>query len=308
MLKRTIITLSFILLLAALGLSSISAQEPTPATPTPPPAATADATAAQAGMAAPSADFSTNNAPGNALVQYGFITRNGIPWPMRPACFRLPPVGWVTLFTGPNYTGVCRSYPMWAIQYLPSVGFWDDAIVSIRMGAGTFAVLCDGWNWTGRCLLNTINVPDLGVYGMSYNISSMTIQSRLALPTAGWVTMFDQPGFGGNWIRVSVGSINRLFLFQRWQDRISSVLSGSWTAVELHENESLNRCCPGRSEYIGLDVNLDNNWIGTNTTSSLTVFQFIVDMGGDARPQPGNDAPLPTPAQYDFNRPFILTQ
>ena len=123
-------------------------------------------------------------------------------YPVRPT----PPQGdwYIVLYDQPNYRGNPKNYkgPVWNLAGL-NTG-------SVTIGRGVWE-LCEGVNFTGRCVTLDQSAPDLGAYGMRNRVASarpsqsggggayVPPQTRPVLPpqSDGYIVLYNQTSYRG---------------------------------------------------------------------------------------------------------------
>lgn len=101
--------------------------------------------------------------------------------------------GYIVLFDRPNYQGNPTNYNAAAPNLHRRSG-------SVTIGRGVWD-LCDGWNFTGRCVTLTTSVPDLATYSLRDRVLSVRPAGSgpVTPPMTDWyVVLFDQPNYQGN--------------------------------------------------------------------------------------------------------------
>ena len=106
-----------------------------------------------------------------------------------------PPVpggDYIVLFERTNYRGN-------PTNHYTSVPRLNRRAQSVTIGRGVWE-LCEGRNFTGRCVTLDTSTPDLGRYGMRNRVASARPVGSSPPPAANdwYVVLFDQPNFHGN--------------------------------------------------------------------------------------------------------------
>lgn len=100
---------------------------------------------------------------------------------------------YIVIFDRPNYQGSPTNYN-YAISNL------NRRSGSVTIGRGTWD-LCDGANFTGRCITLSTSVPNLASYNMTNRVRSVRpARSGPIIPPVGdrYVVLFSQPNYRGN--------------------------------------------------------------------------------------------------------------
>lgn len=105
-----------------------------------------------------------------------------------------PSADYIVLFERPNYTGNPRNYNGPVPILFGRVG-------SVTIGRGIWE-LCEGRNFTGRCVTLDTSVPNLNAYNLRNRVSSARPISGGPMPppsTNDWyIVLFDQTNYRGN--------------------------------------------------------------------------------------------------------------
>ena len=130
----------------------------------------------------------SNNSWNNIISSFRRVGGNVPPPPP-------PDPGYIVLFDRPNYQGNPTNYNAAAPNLHRRSG-------SVTIGRGVWD-LCDGWNFTGRCVTLTTSVPDLGTYGVRDRVLSVRPAGSSPGPvtpsmTDWYVVLFEQPNYRGN--------------------------------------------------------------------------------------------------------------
>jgi hypothetical protein len=151
---------------------------------------------------------------------------------IRPTGFGQPGPGpfpgadnYLTLYDQANYRGTATNYNV--VQNNIS-----DNARSVTVGRGTW-VVCDGANFTGRCITLTQNVPDQRSYNIGRTIRSVRPGGIVppnfpGRPNANWyLVLFDQPDFRGasETYRGAMPNINK-------RTRSATVSGGVWEVCD----------------------------------------------------------------------------
>ena len=152
---------------------------------------------------------------------------------------------YLVLFEQTNYRGNPTNYNG------PIRDLYGYRVQSVTIGRGSWE-LCEGRNFTGRCVTLDQSVPDLGVHGLRNRVSSVRPAesggSPPPPPSDWYIVLFDQPNYRGNPTNYNgpEASINR---------RVQSVTIGRgvWELCEGRNFTgrcvTLNRSVPNLRSY-----------------------------------------------------------
>jgi hypothetical protein len=104
-----------------------------------------------------------------------------------------PDPGYIVLFDRPNYQGNPTNYNGPTPNLHRRAG-------SVTIGRGVWE-LCDGWNFTGRCVTLTTSVSNLATYSLSDRVLSVRPAASVPVtpPMTDWyVVLFERPNYQGN--------------------------------------------------------------------------------------------------------------
>jgi hypothetical protein len=106
-----------------------------------------------------------------------------------------PSGDYIVLYTQPNYRGTPTNIP-------GGVAWLDRTARSITVGRGTWE-LCDGGNFTGRCITVSQSIPDLRSVGMSGRLSSVRpVGWSMPTPPPNWsdwyIVLYSQNNYRGS--------------------------------------------------------------------------------------------------------------
>ena len=138
---------------------------------------------------------------------------------------------YIVLFDRTNYRGTPVNYD----GPVPNLGAFSRRVSSVTIGRGVWE-LCEGPNFSGRCVTLEQSVPDLGAYGLRNRVSSVRPARygppRPEPPQGGnwYIVLFDQINYRGTPVNYN-GPVPSLGAFGR---RVSSVTIGAgvWELCE----------------------------------------------------------------------------
>ncbi len=153
-----------------------------------------------------------------------------------------------------------------------SLGVAEDSVSSVRLGAGTQAVVCNDSNYSGRCIVLSGNAANLASTSIGTDsLSSARVQSAgytECTPQAGEVALFKHSDFVAPCVVLKAGDYPTPTAMAFENDAVSSIRIGSGAQAEVCTGAYYAGNC---ILFTSSESNFGNTEIGHDSTSSIRV-------------------------------------
>lgn len=186
-----------------------------------------------------------------------------------------PTANQVALYEHFNYGGRCKVLRIGNYPNPAAMGFPDNMVSSVKVGANVRVVLYEHQNYAGRWSEYLVNDNYVANEYIGDNAtSSVRVDWRAkpsgCVPKAKQIALFVNANYGGQCIIKEIGDYLGDIQIGLPNDTISSVKVGQKVRTTVYEHSHI----PYGGNwftYVGDDPNLGNDRIGDNTVSSLKV-------------------------------------